>query len=222
MATKKSVAGDRLGYVYTGSSSSTKQPLILTATTATISGAGGVVKNIAIITVTPAGGLAYVAVSREFLQAQKDNKTGNTSAGKQLTFDDKYASVDINKFATTAELTALSIVPWTDTVAIATVTDFSVAGVATAKLGYDKYNHGTEITGFDYADTTEADAAKTTAETEAEAAAKKKKMYYIILAVIIGLILIFGFSTDWKFSFKKAEDHEKHEESKSSKKDKKD
>jgi hypothetical protein len=221
MATKKSVAGDRLGYVYTGGSL-TKQPLILTATTATQSGAGGVVKNIAIITVTPGGGLAYVAVSREFLQAQKDNKSGNTAGGKQLTLDDKYSSVDINKFATTAELTALGITAWTDTVVITTVTDFSVAGVATAKLGYDKYNHGTEITGFDYSDTTEADTAQATADAEADSKAKRQKTYMIIIGVILALILIFGFATDWKFSFKKEETQEhdgKHDKDKKDKKD---
>ena len=201
MANKKTIAGDQLGKLWTGNTTNTPQPLFITVTDVAKGS-----KAIAITTMTPFGNTIYVAVSREFVKAQRDNTTNKTSAGNQLILDSRYASINLDTLASAAELTTLQIVPIVSgTESTSTFTDLGVSATCTAKIGYSKYNHGAEIIGFDYDDSKMIDV-KTPEQVAADAAAdmkaKRNKMLLIGAAVVGALVLIYGFSTDWKFGKK--------------------
>lgn len=200
MATKKTIAGDQLGKLWTGNTTNVPQPLFITVTDVAKGS-----KAIAVTTLTPFGNTVYVAVPREFVKAQRDNTTNKTSAGNQLILDTRYASVNLDTLASASELTALQIVAYTGVGSTTDATDLGVAATCTTKIGYSKYNHGAEIIGFDYDDAPK-EPVKTPEQVAADAASdaktKRNKIVLIVGAVVVAGIVIWGFATDWKFGKK--------------------
>lgn len=208
MATKKTLAGDKLGTFWNGSTGNTPQPFYITATD-TIKGS----KVIALTTVQIFGTTNYVAVSREFVKEQLANTTNKTSLGNQLILEARYASVSLDTLALASELSTMGINAWSDPAARAanTVTDLGITGTATLKLGFPKYDHKAEIVGFDYDDAPVATKTpeQIAADAASDAASKRNKIYLIVGAVSIAVIVVLGFATDWKFSFKKGKKKDK-------------
>lgn len=202
MATKKSIAGDQLGKLWTGSTTNTPQPLYITVTDAAKGS-----KVIAITTVQLFGTTNYFAVSREFVKEQLANTVAKSSAGNQLILDSRYAAVSLDTLALASELSTLQINAWSDATARSAnnVTDLGIAANCTAKIGFPKYNHGAEIVGFDYDDAKKVEEktpAQLAADAAADAKAKRNKMLLMGGAVLVAGALIWGFVTDWKFGKK--------------------